>query len=109
MVRSRGGVFSPETDLRRESTSQQRSSEAHPSPRQASRAWLGLGLRSRRKKQYLHFLTLRQCAPGDCQQLLVSQLIDGNIATINHLCVEISVLVFFALNPETGEFGFRND
>jgi hypothetical protein len=36
-------------------------------------------------------------------------LSDGDIATINHLCVEISVLVFFPLNPQTGEFCFRND
>jgi hypothetical protein len=48
-----------------------------------NRQWLGLGLLSRRKKQY--FLTLGQSASGNHQQLLVSQLIEGDITAIEHL------------------------
>jgi hypothetical protein len=50
-----------------------------------------------------------QCARGNGEELFVAQLREWDVATINHLCVEISVLVFFPLNPQTGEFGFRND
>jgi hypothetical protein len=52
---------------------------------------------------------LGQCARRNDEELLVAQLPDWDIATINHLCVEVSVLVFFPLNPKTGEFGFRHD
>src|SRR6516225_8544454 len=71
--------------------------------------WLACGLRSRRKKQHLRVLVLGQSARRNGEELFVSQLIEGDITTINHFCVEISVLVFFPLNPQTGEFGFRND
>jgi hypothetical protein len=71
--------------------------------------WLAGGFRCRRKKQQLHFLTLRQCARRNGEELFVGQLRDWDITAINHSCVEISVLVFFPLNPQTGEFGFRND
>ena len=50
---------------------------------------------------------LGQSARRNGEELFVSQLIEGNITAIDHFCVKISVL--FPLNPQTGEFGFRND
>ena len=50
-----------------------------------NRQWLGLGLRCRWKKQYLHFLTLRQCARRNGEELFVREFGDRQISPIDHL------------------------